>query len=66
MATRKFFKERRFLGLTLRSWIFTGLVLSLCGYIYAIRVPPTPNGFEQPDAQHPNRLRSPWGVEKPI
>ncbi len=66
MATRRFIKERRFLGLTPRSWIFTGLVLALCGFIYANRIPQTPNAFEQPGAMQPNRLRSPWGVEKPI
>ena len=58
--------ERRFLGISGRYWVITGIVLGLCFTIYEARTPMTPNAFDQPGAQIPNRLRSPWGVEHPL
>ena len=58
--------ERRFLGISGRYWIITVIVLGLCAGIYAISNPVTPNAFDQPGAQVPNQLRSPWGVKNPI
>ncbi len=58
--------EKRFLGLRRGSWIVTTIVLSLCGYIYAFHEPSTPNALQSKEAQTPNRLRSPWGVEHPL
>jgi hypothetical protein len=57
---------RRFLGISGRYWVIAGIVLGLCFSIYAARTPMTPNAFDDPAAQIPNRLRSPWGVEKPL
>ena len=57
---------RRFLGISGRYWAIAGIVLGLCLSIYEARTPMTPNAFDQPGAQIPNRLRSSWGVEKPL
>jgi hypothetical protein len=58
--------ERPILGIRLRYWVITGIVLGLCFSIYEVSNPVSPNAFDQPGAQQPNRLRSPWGVQNPI
>ena len=46
--------------------LITGIVVGLCFTIYEMSNPVTPNAFDQPGAQIPNQLRSPWGVKNPI
>lgn len=58
--------ERRFLGISGRYWVITGIVLGLCLSIYEVSGPVSPNAFTQPGAQVPNQLRSPWGVKNPL
>ena len=58
--------DRRFLGVSGRYWIIGGIVLGLCLSIYEFSNPVTPNAFNQPGAQVPNHLRSPWGVKNPL
>lgn len=58
--------EQRFLGVRGRYWVITGIVLGLCVSIYEASGPVTPNAFNQPGAQVPNQLRSPWGVKNPL
>lgn len=58
--------DRRFLGIRGRLWVITGIVLGLCLSIYEVSSPVGPNAFDQPGAQVPNKLRSPWGVKNPI
>jgi len=58
--------DRRFLGISGRYWIIAGLMLGLCIGIYEASHPVTPNAFDQPGAQIPNQLRSPWGVKNPL
>jgi hypothetical protein len=59
--------DRHFLGVSWRYWVISGIVLGACLSIYeANHALTTPNAFDQPGAQSPNKLRSPWGVEKPL
>ncbi len=58
--------DRRYLGVSGRYWVITGIVLGLCFSLYEISNPVGPNAFDQPGAQIPNQLRSPWGVKNPI
>jgi hypothetical protein len=58
--------DRRYLGVSARYWVITGIGLALCFGIYEVSNPVTPNAFDQPGAQIPNQLRSPWGVKNPI
>jgi hypothetical protein len=58
--------KKPFLGIGRRTWVWTGIVLAFCAFMYAMRVPPTPNDFDQSGAQIPNKLRSSWGVEHPL
>jgi hypothetical protein len=59
--------DRRFLGLSWRYWIISGIVLGACLSIYeANHALTTPNAFDQPGAQSPNKLRSSWGVQNPL
>jgi hypothetical protein len=58
--------DRRYLGISGRYWVITGIVLGLCLSIYEVSNPVTPNAFDQPGAQIPNQLRSPWGVKNPL
>jgi len=58
--------DRRFLGISGRYWVITGIVLGLCFSIYEVSNPVTPNAFDQPGAQIPNKLRSSWGVQHPL
>lgn len=58
--------ERRFFGIRGRYWVISGIVLGLCLSIYEVSGPVTPNAFDQPGAQIPNQLRSPWGVKNPL
>jgi hypothetical protein len=58
--------DRRYLGISGRYWVITGIVLGLCLSIYEVSNPVSPNAFEQPGAQVPNQLRSPWGVKNPL
>ena len=59
------FLERRFLGVRGRYWVITGIVLGVCLSIYEVSGT-SPNAFDQPGAQIPNQLRSPWGVKNPL
>ena len=58
--------ERRILGISGRYWIIAGIALGFCFSIYEFSNPVTPNAFDQPGAQTPNHLRSPWGVKNPL
>lgn len=58
--------DRRFLGVDGRYWVIAGIVIGLCLGLYAISHPVAPNAFDQPGAQIPNQLRSPWGVKNPL
>jgi hypothetical protein len=58
--------HKRFLGISRSSWIVAAISLSLCGFIYEFHAPSTPNALQSQEAQTPNRLRSPWGTEKPL
>ncbi len=58
--------DRRYLGISGRYWVITGIVLGLCLSIYEVSNPVSPNAFDQPGAQIPNQLRSPWGVKNPL
>lgn len=58
--------DRRFLGIRGRLWVITGIVVGLCLSIYEVSSPVSPSAFDQPGAQVPNQLRSPWGVKNPI
>jgi hypothetical protein len=58
--------DRRFLGVSARYWVITGIVLGLCLSIYKVSNTVSPNAFDQPGAQVPNQLRSPWGVKNPL
>ena len=58
--------ERRILWVRLRYWIIAGIVLGMCLSIYEVSAPVGTNAFDQPGAQQPNRLRSPWGVQNPL
>lgn len=58
--------DRRYLGVSGRYWVITGIVLGLCLSIYEVSTPVSPNAFDQPGAQIPNQLRSPWGVKNPL
>jgi hypothetical protein len=58
--------DRRFLGVSGRYWVITGIVLGLCLSIYEVSNPVSPSAFDQPGAQIPNQLRSPWGVKNPL
>jgi hypothetical protein len=58
--------DRRYLGISGRYWVITGIVLGLCFSIYEVSNPVGPNAFDQPGAQIPNQLRSPWGVKNPL
>jgi hypothetical protein len=63
---RRPFLERRILGISARYWAIAGIVLGLCLSIYEVSHPVTPDAFNQPGAQIPNQLRSPWGVKNPL
>ncbi|HVA15757.1 MAG TPA: hypothetical protein VNF99_21095 [Stellaceae bacterium] len=54
------------MGISGRYWVITGIVLGLCFSIYEVSNPVTPNAFDQPGAQIPNKLRSSWGVQHPL
>jgi hypothetical protein len=58
--------DRRYLGISGRYWVITGIVLGLCLSIYEVSNPVSPSAFDQPGAQIPNQLRSPWGVKNPL
>lgn len=58
--------DRRYLGISGRYWIIAVIVLGVCAGIYAVSDPVSPDAFDQPGAQVPNHLRSPWGVKNPI
>ena len=58
--------DRRYLGISGRYWVITGIVLGLCLSIYEVSNPVSPSAFDQPGAQVPNQLRSPWGVKNPL
>ena len=58
--------DRRVLGISGRYWVIAGIALGFCLTIYELRDPITPNAFDQPAAQIPNHLRSPWGVKNPL
>ena len=58
--------ERRYLGITARYWVMAGIVLALCLGVYEASGPVSPDAFDQPGAQIPNQLRSPWGVKNPL
>jgi hypothetical protein len=58
--------DRRYLGISGRYWVITGIVLGLCLSIYAVSNTVSPSAFDQPGAQVPNQLRSPWGVKNPL
>ncbi|HEY1506835.1 MAG TPA: hypothetical protein VGF92_21205 [Stellaceae bacterium] len=58
--------DRRYLGICARYWLITGAALVLCFSIYEVSDPVTPNAFDQPGAQIPNQVRSPWGVKNPL
>lgn len=58
--------DRRYLGISGRYWVVTGVLLALGFGVYLVSNPVTPNAFDQPGAQIPNQLRSPWGVKNPI
>jgi hypothetical protein len=58
--------DRRFFGVSGRYWVITGIVLGVCLSIYEVSGPVSPTAFEQPGAQVPNQLRSPWGVKNPL
>jgi hypothetical protein len=58
--------DRRYLGVSGRYWVITGIVLGLCLSIYEVSNPVSPSAFDQPGAQIPNQLRSPWGVKNPL
>jgi hypothetical protein len=58
--------DKRYLGISGRYWVITGIVLGLCLSIYEVSNPVSPNAFDQPGAQIPNQLRSPWGVKNPL
>lgn len=56
----------RLLGISAGYWIIALIALGLCIGIYVISDPVSPDAFDQPGAQVPNHLRSPWGVKNPI
>ncbi|HWE75092.1 MAG TPA: hypothetical protein VG328_18165 [Stellaceae bacterium] len=58
--------DRRYLGISGRYWLITCIALGLSFGIYKVSNPVTPNAFDQPGAQIPNQLRSPWGVKNPL
>jgi hypothetical protein len=58
--------DRRYLGICGRYWLITGFLLALGFGVYEVSNPVSPNAFDQPGAQIPNLLRSPWGVKNPI
>ncbi len=58
--------KKSFLGIRRRIWVWSAITLAFCAFVYAMRVPPTPNAFDQTGAQVPNKLRSSWGVEHPL
>ena len=59
--------DRRFLGVSWRYWVISGIVLGLCLSIYeADHAMMAPTAFDQPGAQVPNKLRSSWGVQNPL
>jgi len=58
--------DRRFLGISGRYWVITGIVLGLCLSLYEVSNSVSPSAFDQPGAQIPNQLRSPWGVKNPL
>jgi len=58
--------RKPFLGIGRRTWILAAILVAFSAFVYTIRVPQTPNAFDQPGAEQPNRLRSPWGVENPL
>ncbi len=58
--------DRRYLGICGRYWVITGIVLGLCLSLYEMSSPVGPDAFNQPGAQIPNHLRSPWGVKNPL
>ncbi|HLI22801.1 MAG TPA: hypothetical protein VKV32_16890 [Stellaceae bacterium] len=58
--------DRRFLGISGRYWVISGIVLGVCLSIYEVSGPISPDAFDQPGAQVPNQLRSPWGVKNPL
>jgi hypothetical protein len=58
--------NQRLFGMTIRAWLGVAALLMFCVLVYEGRRPQTPNAFDQPGAQSPNRLRSSWGVENPI
>ncbi len=58
--------DRRFVGISGRYWVITGIVLGLCLSIYEVSNSVRPSAFDQPGAQVPNQLRSPWGVKNPL
>ena len=57
--------DRRYLGVSGRYWVITGIVLGVCLSIYEVSGV-SPTAFDQPGAQVPNQLRSPWGVKNPL
>ena len=58
--------DRRYLGISGRAWIIACIAVILSFSIYKVSNPITPNAFDQPGAQIPNQLRSPWGVKNPL
>jgi hypothetical protein len=58
--------DRRYFGISGRYWVITGIVLGLCLSLYEVSNSVSPNAFDQPGAQIPNQLRSPWGVKNPL
>jgi len=58
--------DRRYLGICGRYWVITGILLAFGLGIYKVSTPISQNAFDQPGAQIPNQLRSPWGVKNPI
>ncbi len=50
----------------LRLWLLAALLVVLSVLCYGIVRKPSPDSFNRPEAQVPNRLRSPWGVPNPL
>ena len=54
------------MGVAIRYWITIAVLLVFSFGIYEVRTPATPNAFDQPGAQVPNKLRSLWGASNPL
>jgi hypothetical protein len=65
-AQKRMAPPRQGSGIGSRLWLLAALALALGVLVYGVTRQSTPSAFDRPEAQIPNKLRSPWGGVNPF